>query len=147
MFYSTRRMTANSEKRKFKLRKYVFYSILNMQMRFSRGTKFAAKNCELRFVLCFTIANAIAKFWKRKVRIKNANVSKPLRLCIKLTCRIRKGSNSKVKTTKLAETFMQNWRFGSQNVEKPPCLCIKSLVATCIAHSTWDFFSIWSALV
>ena len=79
-----------------------------MQMRFSRGTKFVTKKCDLRFAFCFTIANAIAKNRKRKAQAQNANVSKPSRLCIKLTCRIRKGRNSKVKTTKLAKTFMQN---------------------------------------
>ena len=130
MFYSTRRVSANSEKRKFKLRKCVFYCILHMQMRFSRGTKFVAKKCDLRFVLCFTIANAIAKIRKRKFQVQNANVSKPLRLCIKLTCRILKGRNSKVTTTKLAKTFMQNSCFRGQNVEKPPCLSAKSMAAT-----------------
>ena len=46
-------MSANSEKRKFKLRKCVFYCILNMQMRFSRGTKFVTKKMRLAFCIVF----------------------------------------------------------------------------------------------
>ena len=60
---------------------------------------------------------------------EDENVSKPLRLCMKVTCRILKGRVQKVETTELAKTFMQNSCFGSQNVEKPPCLSAKSLVA------------------
>ena len=97
-------------------------------MRFLRSRKNTTKSCDVRFVLYFTVVNANAKNRKRESEARNENVSKPLRLCIKLTCRILKARNQEVKTAKVAETFVRNRCSRNRNVEKPPCLCVKSMV-------------------
>ena len=79
-----------------------------MQMRFLRMRKITTKSCDVRFVSYFAIVNANAKNRKRESEARNENVSKPLRLCIKLTCRFLRGRNPEVKTAELAETFVKH---------------------------------------
>ena len=108
MFYSPRRDSVNSTCVTFEDANCVYYCILHMQMRFLHSTKRSTKKCDVRFLLCFTALNAIAQNRKPEFYIRNANVSKPSRLRIKITCRISKGRNEEAKTAKLAETFIQN---------------------------------------
>ena len=70
--------------------------------------KITTKSCDVRFVSYFAIVNANAKDRKLNFEARNGNVSKPPRLCIKLTCRILRVRNHKVKTTKVAEIFVRN---------------------------------------
>ena len=87
-------------------------------MRFRRLANLKAKNCKLRFVLCFTYVNAIAKNSQIRNKHQNENVSKPLHLCIKLACRFLKAQTWNMKVMELAETFMQKQGFRSRKVEK-----------------------------
>ena len=66
------------------------------------------EKCDVRFLLCFTVLNAIAKNRKIEFQTLNGNVSKPSRLPIKVTCRMSKGHSQEAKTDKLAEAFNKN---------------------------------------
>ena len=79
-----------------------------MQMRFPRTRETTTTSCDVRFVLYFIVVNAIPKNRKRESEARNENVSKPLRLRIKLTSRILKARNQEVKTAQVAATFVRN---------------------------------------
>ena len=79
-----------------------------MQIGFVRMRKITTKSGDVCFVVYLTVVNANAKNGKRESEAQNENVSKPLRLCIKLTCRFWRGRNQEVKTAKLAKTFVRN---------------------------------------
>ena len=87
-------------------------------MRFLRHAKISARICKLRFVLCFTYVNAIAKNSQSKNKQQNVNVSKPLHLCIKLACRFLKAHSWNMTIVELAEAFMQQQGFRSRKVKK-----------------------------
>ena len=67
--------------------------------------KIKHEKCDVRFLLRFTIQNAIAKNGKVELQSRNENVSKPSRLCIKVTCRCWRRRMEEAKTAKIAETF------------------------------------------
>ena len=77
-----------------------------MQMRFLCIAKTDTEKYDVRFLLCFTALNAIAQNRTREILRRNANVSKPSRLRIKITCRMSEGRNAEAKTAKLAEAFI-----------------------------------------
>ena len=107
VFCSIRRMSANSEKRIFKLRKCVYYCILHMQMRFFSVAKTnSTKTCDVRFLLYFTYADAVFTSQKSARQHCNENVSKSLRLCMKVTFRCFKGRHLEAQMAESAETFM-----------------------------------------
>ena len=108
VFYRPRCDSVNSTGVTFELANCVYYCILQMQMRCLGIAKTNTKKCDVRFLLRFTILNAIAQNRKQEFRTPNANVSKPSPLRIKMTCRMSKGRNEEAKTAKLVKTFNQN---------------------------------------
>ena len=72
----------------------------------------------MRFALHFTATNAIAENRHRSFEAQNANLSKPLRLCIKVARRSLQGRSEDPKMGKIAETFGPNRRFGGRNQQK-----------------------------
>ena len=118
MFYRPRCDSAFYRQRENKMQICVYYCVLHMQMRFLRNAKISARICKLRFVLCFTYVNAIAKNSQIRNKHQNENVSKPLHLCIKLACRFLKAQTWNMKIVELAEAFMQKQGFRSRKVEK-----------------------------
>ena len=87
-------------------------------MRILCNAKISAIICKLRFVLCFTYVNAIAKNPQIRNKQHNVNVSKPLHLCIKLACRFLKAHSWNMTIVELAEAFMQQQGFRSRKVKK-----------------------------
>ena len=108
VFYSPRRDSVNSKGAPVELQKCNYHCILQVQMRILCVGKFSTKNCDVCLPLRFTIQNAMFQNRKDPFRTRNAKVSKPSRLCIKVTCSMSKGRNEEANTGKLAKTFNNN---------------------------------------
>ena len=106
MFYSTRRMSANSERRKFKLRTCVFYCILHMQMRFSRGTKFVTKQKRFAFSIVFYDSKGDRKNSKTQNSSTKRKPVETLAPVNESNVSHSKETQFEIKTTKLAKTFI-----------------------------------------
>ena len=108
VFYRPRRDSGKRARVTLELGNCVYYCNLHMQMRCRCVAKTNRKKCDVQFLLCFSILNAMPQNRKHEFSTRNVDVSKPSRLCIKITCRMQKRRNEESKTGKLAETFNQN---------------------------------------